>query len=189
MFRLSHVATGRMISFGKRRRTARFKTYLVALLLATGAEPIRLGIPGDDLPHVCYLRTLSDSRRIIENAENAKRAVVIGASFIGLEVAASLRERKIEVAVAGKHSQPLEKILGRELANLIRETHEAHGVKFHLARTPAVIQDRHVQLDHGTILDCDLVVVGIGVRPNTALAEKAGVATDNGIWSTNFCRG
>src|SRR5438552_4273327 len=152
-----------------------------ALLLATGAEPVRLGIPGDDLPHVCYLRTLSDSRRIIEKAQNAKRAVVIGASFIGLEVAASLRERKIEVAVVGKHSQPLEKILGREMGNLIRETHDAHGVKFHLARTPAIIQDRHVQLDDGTILDCDLVVVGIGVRPNTALAEKAGIATDHGV--------
>ena len=152
-----------------------------ALLLATGAEPVRLGIPGDDLPHVCYLRTLADSRRIIEKAQNAKRAVVIGASFIGLEVAASLRERKIEVAVVGKHPQPLEKILGREMANLIRETHEAHGVKFYLGRIPAAIQNRQVELDDGTILDCDLVVVGIGVRPNTALAEKAGIATDHGV--------
>jgi len=152
-----------------------------ALLLATGAEPVRLQIAGDDLPHVCYLRTLSDSRHIIEKAENAKQTVVIGASFIGLEVAASLRERKIEVAVVGKHPQPLEKILGREMGNLIRETHEAHGVKLHLARTAAVIQDGHVQLDDGTILDCDLVVVGIGVRPNTALAEKAGIAADHGV--------
>jgi apoptosis-inducing factor 3 len=152
-----------------------------ALLLATGAEPVRLTIPGNDLPHVCYLRTLSDSRRIIEKAKNAKRAVVIGASFIGLDVAASLRERKVEIAVVGKHSQPLERILGRELSNLIRETHEAHGVKFYLGRTPAAIQDRQVQLDDRTILDGDLVVVGIGVRPNTALAEKAGIATDDGV--------
>src|SRR6059058_1456866 len=157
-----------------------------ALLLATGAEPVRLQIPGDDLPHVCYLRTLADSRRIIATAANAKRAVVIGASFIGLEVAASLRERKLEVGVVGKRSLPLEKVLGRELGQLIRETHEEHGVKFHLGRTPAVIQDRHVQLDDGTVLDCDLVVVGIGVRPNTSLAETAGIATEDGILVNEF---
>ena len=157
-----------------------------ALLLATGAEPVRLHIPGGDLPHVCYLRTLADSRHIIEKAKHAKRAVVIGASFIGLEVAASLRERKLEVAVVGKESLPLEKVLGSELGNLIRETHEAHGVKFYLGRMPAAIEDRHVQLDDGTILDCDLVVVGIGVRPNLALAEKAGIATDNGVLVDEF---
>jgi NADPH-dependent 2,4-dienoyl-CoA reductase/sulfur reductase-like enzyme/nitrite reductase/ring-hydroxylating ferredoxin subunit len=167
------LSNGRSVSYG-------------ALLLTTGAEPVRLQIAGADLPHVYYLRTLSDSRRIIEKAKHAKRAVVIGSSFIGLEVAASLRERKLEVAVVGKGSLPLEKILGRELGNLIHETHEAHGVKFHLGRTPAVIQERHVQLDDGTILDCDLVVVGIGVRPNTSLAETAGIATDNGVLVNEF---
>jgi apoptosis-inducing factor 3 len=167
------LSDGRLLGYG-------------ALLLAIGAEPVRLSIPGADLPHVCYLRTLADSHRIIEKAKNAKRAVVIGASFIGLEVAASLRERKLEVAVVGKGSLPLGKILGRELGNLIRETHEEHGVKFHLGRTPATIQDRHVQLDDGTILDCDIVVVGIGVRPNTSLAETAGIATDNGVLVDEF---
>ena len=157
-----------------------------ALLLATGAEPVRLSIPGNDLPHVCYLRTLADSRLIIAKAEKAKRAVVIGASFIGLEVAASLRERKLEVAVIGKESLPLEKVLGSELGNLIRETHEAHGVTFCLQRTPTAIQDRQVQLDDGAILDCDLVVIGVGVRPNTGLAEKAGIATDNGVLVNEF---
>ncbi|PYL60077.1 MAG: pyridine nucleotide-disulfide oxidoreductase [Verrucomicrobia bacterium] len=146
-----------------------------ALLLATGAEPVRLSIPGADLPHVCYLRTLADSRGIIAKAKSAKRAVVIGASFIGLEVAASLRERKLDVAVVGKGSLPLKKVLGRELGSLIRETHKAHGVKFHLERT-----------DDGTTLDCDLVVVGIGVRPNTALAQKTGIATDNGVLVNEF---
>src|ERR1043166_1386628 len=157
-----------------------------ALLLATGATPIRLSIPGHDLPHVCYLRTLADSRRIIDRAKSAKRAVVIGASFIGLEVAWSLRERKLEVAVVGKGSVPLEKVLGRELGGLVRETHHANGVKFHLGRTPAAIQDRYVQLDDGTKLDCDLVVVGIGVRPNIAIAEQAGIATDNGVLVDEF---
>jgi apoptosis-inducing factor 3 len=157
-----------------------------ALLLATGAQPVHLTIPGDDWPHVYYLRTLADSRRIIEKAKNAKRAVVIGASFIGLEVASSLRERKLEVAVVGKESVPLEKVLGRELGDLIRETHEASGVKFHLGRTPTAIRDQNVQLDDGTKLDCDLVVVGIGVRPNTVLAETAGIATDNGVLVNEF---
>jgi NADPH-dependent 2,4-dienoyl-CoA reductase/sulfur reductase-like enzyme/nitrite reductase/ring-hydroxylating ferredoxin subunit len=157
-----------------------------ALLLATGAEPVRLAIPGADLSHVFYLRTLNDSRRIIEKAKNARRAVVIGSSFIGLEVAWSLRERKMDVAVVGRDSVPLEKVLGTEMGNAVRETHEAHGVKFHLGRTPAAIHDRHVQLDDGTKLDCDLVVAGIGVRPNTALAEQAGVATENGVLVNEF---
>jgi len=113
-----------------------------ALLLATGADPVHLKIPGADLPHVCYLRTLADSRRIIENAKSAKRAVVIGSSFIGLEVAWSLRERKLEVAVVGRDSVPLAKVLGTEMGNLVRETHESHGVKFHLGRTPAAIHDQ-----------------------------------------------
>jgi apoptosis-inducing factor 3 len=157
-----------------------------ALLLATGASPVHLPIPGDDFPHVCYLRTLADSRRITEKAKNAKRAVVIGASFIGMEVAWSLRKRKLGVAVVGKESLPLEKILGSDLGNLIRETHEANGVKFHLGRTPTAIRDKNVELDNGTKLDCDLVVVGIGVRPNTALAEKAGIATDDGVLVNEF---
>jgi NADPH-dependent 2,4-dienoyl-CoA reductase/sulfur reductase-like enzyme/nitrite reductase/ring-hydroxylating ferredoxin subunit len=157
-----------------------------ALLLATGAQPIHLTIPGADLPHVCYLRTLADSRRIIEKAKNAKRAVVIGSSFIGLEVAWSLRERKLEVAVVGRDSVPLGKVLGTDMGKLVRETHEANGVKFHLGRTPAAIHDRYVELDDGTKLDCDLVVVGIGVRPNTDLAEQAGIATDNGVLVNEF---
>src|SRR5438552_4121848 len=157
-----------------------------ALLLATGAQPVHLTIPGADLPHVSYLRTLTDSRRIIEKAKNATRAVVIGSSFIGLEVAWSLRERKLEVAVVGRDSVPLGKVLGTEMGNLVRETHEAHGVKFHFGRTPAAIHDRYVELDDGTKLDCDLVVVGIGVRPNTHLAEQAGIATDNGVLVNEF---
>src|SRR5216110_1534850 len=157
-----------------------------ALLLATGAEPVRLAIPGGDLPHVYYLRTLTDSRRIIDKAKSSKRAVVIGASFIGLEVAWSLRERKLEVAVVGKGSVPLERVLGGELGTVIRETHEANGVKFHLGRRPTTIQDRHVELDDGTKLDCDLVVVGIGVRPNIAVAEQAGITTDNGVLVNEF---
>jgi len=156
-----------------------------ALLLATGADPVHLEIPGHDLPHVCYLRTLADSRRIIEKAKNAKRVVIIGDSFIGLEVAWSLRERKLEVAVVGKHSVPLEKALGREFGSLVKKTHEANGVKFHVGRV-AKIEERTVQLDDGTKLDCDFVVAGIGVRPNTTLAESAGIATKDGVLVNEF---
>jgi apoptosis-inducing factor 3 len=157
-----------------------------ALLLATGAEPVRLKILGHDLPHVCYLRTLADSRRIIEKAKNAKHAVIIGASFIGLEVAWSLRERKLDVAVVGKHSLPLEKALGRDLGALVQKTHEANGVKFHLGREAVKILERSVQLDDGTQLECDLVVAGIGVRPDIALAERAGIATNDGVLVNEF---
>jgi NADPH-dependent 2,4-dienoyl-CoA reductase/sulfur reductase-like enzyme/nitrite reductase/ring-hydroxylating ferredoxin subunit len=167
------LAAGRSLGYG-------------ALLLATGADPVHLEIPGHNLAHVCYLRTLADSRRIIDKAKNAKRVVVIGASFIGLEVAWSLRERKLEVAVVGKHSLPLEKVLGREFGSLVQKTHEANGVKFHLGRVAAKIEDRNVQLDDGTKLDCDLVVAGIGVRPNTALAESAGIATKDGVLVNEF---
>ena len=157
-----------------------------ALLLATGADPVHLEIPGHDLPQVCYLRTLVDCQRIIEKAKKAKRVVIIGDSFIGLEVAWSLRERKLEVAVIGKHSMPLEKVLGPDLAGLVKKTHEANGVRFHLGRTALKIEEGIVQLDDGTRLDCDFVVAGVGVHPNTAIAEEAGIKTDNGVLVNEF---
>src|SRR5262249_42243881 len=143
-------------------------------------------IPGADLPHVFYLRTLADSRRIIEKAKSARCAVVIGCGFIGLEVAWSLRERKLEVAVGGSHSVPLGKVLGSEMGNLVRETQEGDAGIGHLGLATAAIHGRHVQFDDGAKLDCDLVVVGIGVRPNTGVAELGGIATDNGVLVNEF---
>jgi NADPH-dependent 2,4-dienoyl-CoA reductase/sulfur reductase-like enzyme/nitrite reductase/ring-hydroxylating ferredoxin subunit len=152
-----------------------------ALLLATGADPVRLTIPGGDGPLVHYLRSLADSRAIIASAKDAKRAVIVGASFIGLEVAAALRARGLEVHVVAPETRPLERIMGPELGDFIRSLHEEHGVLFHLGRTPAAIGDRAVTLDNKTSLPADLVVVGIGVRPAVALAEQAGIRLDRGV--------
>ncbi len=156
------------------------------LLLAVGAEPIHLELPGADQPHVHYLRSLADSRSIIENAKRAKRAVVVGASFIGLEVAASLRARDLEVHVVALDAIPFERILGRELGELIRRTHEKHGVVFHLENTVTSIDARTVTLRSGGALDADLVVLGVGVRPRLSLAEEAGLTMDRGVSVNEF---
>jgi apoptosis-inducing factor 3 len=151
------------------------------LLLATGAEPVRLNLPGGDLAHVHYLRTLADSCAIIAKAQAARRAVVLGASFIGLEVAASLRARTIKVDVVAPETIPMERILGADAGNFLRRLHEEHGVRFHLGTTVTSISAQSVILKNGETLDADLVVIGVGVRPSTALAEQAGIIIDNGV--------
>jgi apoptosis-inducing factor 3 len=151
------------------------------LLLATGAEPVRLDVPGAREPHVHVLRSLADSRAIIANAKTARRAVVIGASFIGLEAAAALRARDIEVHVAAPERRPLERVLGAEYGDTIRALHQEHGVIFHLEDTVSEIAGRDVQLKSGGKLAADLVVVGVGVRPRLQLAESAGLKIDRGV--------
>ncbi len=123
---------------------------------------------------------------MIAAAKESKRAVVIGASFIGLEVAASLRAREISVDVVGREAIPMEKILGAEVGGFIRRLHEQHGVTFHLSASPASIDSTGVTLDNGKRLDADLVVIGVGVKPNIDLAEQAGLATDHGVSVDEF---
>jgi len=154
------------------------------LLIATGASPIRLDLPGGD--RILYLRSLADCRSIIDKAKDARNAVVIGASFIGLEVAASLVTRGLKVHVVAMEQLPLERVLGKELGALIQSVHEQQGVVFHLTHTVKSIEGKSVVLDDGTRLDADLVVAGIGVRPNLAVAEASGITLDNGIAVNEF---
>jgi len=152
-----------------------------ALLLATGAAPIRPSLDGADRPHVHVLRSLADSRAIAAAATAGRRAVVIGASFIGLEAAASLRARDVEVTVVAPEAVPLARVLGDEVGAAMRRVHEAHGTRFRLGRKPASIGAAEVVLDDGATLPAELVVMGVGVRPRLDLAITAGLAVDRGV--------
>jgi apoptosis-inducing factor 3 len=151
------------------------------LLLATGAEPVRLPIPGADEQHVHTLRTLADSRAIIERAKTTRRAVVIGASFIGLEVAAALRARGIEIHVVAPEKRPMERILGTQMGDFVRSLHEEHGVVFHLEETVESADSKRVTLKSGSTIEADFIVLGVGVRPRVELAGKAGLVVDRGV--------
>jgi NADPH-dependent 2,4-dienoyl-CoA reductase/sulfur reductase-like enzyme len=152
-----------------------------ALLLATGADPVHLPITGATESQLYYLRTFADSRAIIAKAASAKRVLVVGGSFIGLEVAASLRTRGISVDVVAPDRQPLERVMGAEVGLFVRKLHESHGVTFHLGERVSHVKGRTVTLTSGTNLDVDFLVVGAGVQPSLALAEQAGLAIDRGI--------
>jgi NADPH-dependent 2,4-dienoyl-CoA reductase/sulfur reductase-like enzyme/nitrite reductase/ring-hydroxylating ferredoxin subunit len=152
-----------------------------ALLIATGADPVRLNIPGASDSQVRYLRTFGDSKAIIASLASAKRVLVIGASFIGLEVAASLRARNVDVHVVAPDSQPLERVMGPEVGRFVRKLHEGHGVAFHLGATVERVAGRTITLSDGSALEADLIVAGVGVRPAIPWAEQAGLAVDRGI--------
>ena len=152
-----------------------------ALLLAPGASPRHLAITGGDLAHVHYLRSFEDSRRIIAGLPNAENAAIVGAGFIGLEVAASLRHRGLGVAVIEPDTIPLVGPLGATLGRFVRGLHEQHGVVFHVGRKAIEITTTGVILDDGTTVPGDLVVIGIGVIPRVDLAQEAGLDVDDGI--------
>ncbi len=156
------------------------------LLLATGAEPVRLEVPGANEPHVHTLRSLADCRAIIRAAKEARRVFVIGASFIGLEAAAALRTRGMEVHVVAPEQRPMERVFGAQMADFIHSLHEEHGVIFHLGQHVVSLTDRMVKLMSGESFAADMVVVGIGVQPRLALAEQAGIAIDRGVLVDQF---
>ncbi|UYL09261.1 FAD-dependent oxidoreductase [Bdellovibrio sp. SKB1291214] len=151
------------------------------LVLATGGEPISPPIPGIDQPHVFMLRTLKDCHRIIDKCDGSKTVAVIGAGFIGLEVAASLKQRGIDVHVIAPEELPLIKNLGIHVGSYIKKTHESHGVRFHLGHSVKEINSRSVILDNNTKIECDFVVVGVGIKPNLELARQAGCEIDHGV--------
>ncbi len=155
-----------------------------ALLLATGAEPVRLNIPGAE--RVAYLRSLADSRRIIARAAEASRVVVLGASFIGLEVAASLRARGLDVTVVSPDAVPLARTFGDEVGRFVRSLHEEHGVRFLLGEHLTEIRPGSVVLSSGGEMLADLVVAGIGVRPSVELARSCGARLDRGVVVDEF---
>jgi NADPH-dependent 2,4-dienoyl-CoA reductase/sulfur reductase-like enzyme/nitrite reductase/ring-hydroxylating ferredoxin subunit len=157
-----------------------------ALLLATGAEPVALAVPGAAADQVRTLRSFDDSRAIVAAAESSRSALVIGASFIGLEVAASLVSRGIDVHVVAPEQVPMERVLGPELGQFVRRLHEGHGVVFHLGTTVEHLEGPRVTLADGTRLQADLIVAGVGVRPRVALAEQAGLAIDRGVSVDEF---
>lgn len=158
------------------------------LLLATGADPVRPPLPGADLPHVHYLRTRTDSDALIAACADVRRVAVIGASFIGLEVAAALRARGLETHVIAPEATPMVRILGPALGAHIRALHEAHGVIFHLEDVATQIDPAGLTLRSGGRIDAGLVVIGVGVRPALTLAEQAGLAIDRGVVVDAFLR-
>jgi NADPH-dependent 2,4-dienoyl-CoA reductase/sulfur reductase-like enzyme len=147
---------------------------------------VRLQIPGADQNHVHILRSLPDCRAIIDGAKGARRAVVIGASFIGMEAAASLRARGLEVHVVAPDHRPMERVLGPGIGDFVRALHEEHGVVFHLQESVTAIDGRRVMFKSGGSIEGDLVVVGVGVRPRLALAEQAGLKLDRGVVVDRF---
>lgn len=151
------------------------------LLLATGAEPNRLSAPGAAEGQIHVLRSMADCRAIIAAAEKAKTALVIGASFIGLETAAALRKRGLAVHVVAPDKRPMERILGPEIGDFMRALHEKHGVVFHLEDKVARFDGNRAILESGATVVSDLVIGGIGVKPRLALAEAAGLTINRGV--------
>lgn len=150
-------------------------------LIATGAEPVRLSIEGFARPEVHVLRTLRDADAIIAAAKAAKRVAIVGASFIGIEAAAALRHRGLDVHVVAPEGVPLGRVMGDDIGRWVRGLHEKAGIVFHLGCTVKGWSQGRLALEGGRSIPADFLVVGTGVRPRTRLAEGAGLSLDGGI--------
>jgi 3-phenylpropionate/trans-cinnamate dioxygenase ferredoxin reductase component len=155
------------------------------LLLATGAEPRRLSIPGGDLDGVLSLRSVADSDALRGRLKRGGTVVVIGAGWIGAEVAASARQRGLDVTVIDPLTVPLERVLGIEVGAVYRDIHLDHGVQMLLGTGVKAFEGatavERVRTTDGRELECDFAVVGVGVQPRSGLASQSGLAVDNGI--------
>jgi len=146
------------------------------LLLATGARPRPI-----DLPGARYLRVMRDSQELKELLTPGRHVVVIGAGWIGLEVAAAGRSHGAQVTVVELDRLPLRRVLGEELAEFYRDVHVEHGVEFHFGRSATTADDKSVTLDDGTVIPADVILAGVGVIPNVELAQEAGLTVDSGV--------
>ena len=162
------------------------------LLLATGGRIRKLKVPGTDLEEVYYLRTIGNSQRLAESINRSRKAVVVGAGFIGSEVAASLRMKGLDVTLLEIEPVPLRHVLGDELGEIYAGIHRGHGVDLRLSEGIAEIQGHRraerVITSSGASIDCDLVVIGVGVAPQTRLVDGTGIEVDNGILVDEYCR-
>jgi 3-phenylpropionate/trans-cinnamate dioxygenase ferredoxin reductase subunit len=160
------------------------------LLLATGAQPRRLSVPGAQLEEIYYLRSLTDSERLRERLGRGGRLVVIGAGWIGCEVAASARQMGLEVTVIGRASVPLEHALGPTTGAIYRDVHADHGVQMLLGTSVESLEGSDavecVRTSDGRVVDCDFLVMGVGAAPNTELAAGSGITVENGIVTDAF---
>jgi len=171
--------TGRAVAIDVGDRSVRLengeRVPFDVLVLATGGDPVRPDLPGFERSNVYVLRTLADADALIAAAGAARRVAILGASFIGLEAAASLKQRKLDVHVIAPDDVPLKKVLGAEVGRMIRMVHEEQGVVFHLGRKCTSFDGARLTLDDDSTVEADFVVLGLGVRPRTELAAAAGL--------------
>ena len=167
------LETGRRLPYG-------------VLLLATGSKPRTLPVEGTDGKNVYSLRTFEDCRRLIEAVKTASSVAVVGASFIGMEVAASLKARGLEVTVVAPESTPFEAVFGSELGSFLHGLHDDNGVRFRLESNVEAVSDKGLTLKDDTSVEADLVVLGVGAEPDVQLARGAGLEVDDGVLVDRF---